>query len=565
MFINYKKITLPVLTLGLFGASSAYAEINMNLLSAYNGNSGAKTGIGEIIAYSPDQHTVLSTLSGNDGYGVQILELESNGQLTERSSIDFSSAFVNQNSIRSVSSTAIDPLGRGFGVATLIPTLNGQSQGKLAFFNYRSGSSGPITTLDVGFHPDMVRFSKDGSQLFIANEGEFTVGGDSDAPGSISIVDLSGISRVSDVASLSSFQVKTFDFKADNLAAGVNLNHMRINDPTATELYRHIEPEYISELDDKLYVSLQENNAVGVFDLQTEKWTKLHPLGTIKQTIDASDKDGGVHIDDSVSGLPMPDTLATFNSNGKKFIVTANEGDFRVDDGDRIRVKDLDNLDENTRNELNDLYDGNFAAKSALGRLRVSTVDGDLDGDGDIDELIMAGTRSVSIWDAETGERVSDTGSLESLLFSLDPDKHNINANLSKFDKRSDDKGPEPEALYLAEIEGKRIAFIGLERQGGILAFDISNPESPEFSGYINNLTDGLVSPESLLFINAEDSPTGRSILLAGYERNGGGIGVYSIDTASQVVPVPSAMVLMMTALSGFVVMSRQRKDLLSK
>ncbi len=564
MFKKHKKITLTMLVFGFLGAPAVHAEINMNLLSAYNGNSAAKTGIGEIIAYSPDQHTVLSTLSGDDGYGVQILELESNGQLTERSSIDFSSAFVNQNSISSVSSTAIDPLGRGFGVATLIPTLNGLNKGKLAFFDYREGSSGPITTLDVGFHPDMVKFSKDGSHLFIANEGEYTVGGDSDAPGSISIIDLSGISSASDVATLSNFQVKTFDFRADNLAANVTLDAMRINDPTATELYRHIEPEYISELDDKLYVSLQENNAVAVFGLQTEKWTELYPLGTIKQTIDASDKDGGVHIDDRVSGLPMPDTIATFSRNGNKYIVTANEGDFRVDDGDRIRVKDMDNLDENTQNELNDLYDGDFAANNALGRLRVSTVDGDLDDDGDIDELIMPGTRSVSIWDAETGELVSDTGSLESLLFSLDPDKHNINTKLSKFDQRSDDKGPEPEALYLAEIEGKQIAFIGLERQGGILAFDISNPESPEFSGYINNLTDGLVSPESLLFINAEDSPTGRSILLAGYERNGGGIGVYSIDTASHVVPVPSAMVLMMTALSGFIVMNRQRRTLLS-
>ncbi len=537
----------------------AQANFDISLLSAFNSNNGARTGSAEILAYSADQQTVLSTLAGADGYGVQVLNLNSNGGLSERGIVSFGTAFGSLADINSASSTSIDPLGRGFGVVSLIPTLNGSTQGKLGFFDYRSGSIGAINTLDVGFHPDNVKFSADGSRLYIANEGELTVGGNSDAPGSVSVIDLSGVSNITDIASLNNSNVKTFDFQSANLASGVSLNGLRINDTTATDLYRHIEPEYISEMDNKLYVSLQENNAVGVFDLASEKWVDIHNLGTITQTIDASDKDGGALINDVVAGMPMPDTIATFSKAGNKYIVTANEGDFRGDDADRVRVKDIadSDIDNVTKSELNALYDGDFTADDALGRLRVSNIDGDTDGDGDIDVLTMPGTRSFSVWNAETGALVSDTGSLEELLLSLDPDKHNMNGKISKYDKRSDDKGPEPEALVLAELDGKQIAFVGMERQNGILAFELTDPSSPQFIGYVNSIADGLVSPESLVLVDAIDSPTGHALLLAGYERNGGGIGVYSVGTSS--VPVPSAIVLLITAFGGLAGVSRRR------
>jgi len=556
--MSIRKITLAIAIASL-ASPVVHAEYDINLLNAFTSSSGARSGSAEILAYSSHQNTVLSTLAGSDGYGVQVLSLGASGSLTERGLIDFGTAFGTTSDINSASSTSIDPLGRGFGVVSLIPTNNGSTQGKLGFFDYRSGSLGVISTLDVGFHPDNVKFSKDGNRLFIANEGELTVGGDNDAAGSVSIVDLSSISSIADVSSLNSSHVSTFDFQAANLAMGVSLAGLRINDKTATELYRHIEPEYITELDKQLYVSLQENNAVGVFDLASNKWTAIHDLGTIKQTIDASDKDGAL-INDVVAGMPMPDTIASFSNKGNKYIVTANEGDFRGDDADRVRVKDIDSsdIDDATEAKLNALYDGDFTADDALGRLRVSNIDGDIDGDGDIDVLTMPGTRSMSIWNATTGELVSDTGSLEALLLSLDPDKHNMNGDLSDFDKRSDDKGPEPEALFVAEIDGKQIAIVGMERQNGLLLFDVTDPTSPFFVGYENSFEEGLVSPESLLLINAEDNPTGKIVLLAGYENNGGGIGVYSVGASP--VPVPSAFILMITALGGLVSVNRQRK-----
>ena len=41
-------------------------------------------------------------------------------------------------------------------------------------------------------------------------------------------------------------------------------------------------------------------------------------------------------------------------------------------------------------------------------------------------------------------------------------------------DDRSDDKGPEPEVPALEEIDGRTYAFIGMERNNAIFAYDIT-------------------------------------------------------------------------------------------
>ncbi len=509
----------------------AHAKIKMTLLHGLSKENGARAGSGEILAYSAHQHTILSTLSGSDIFGVQILELQIDGSLKERGIINFNNIFGSLADIHDVSSTAIDPQGRGFGAVSLIPIENGKIPGKVGFFDYRKDHLSAIKALDVGFHPDQVKFSKDGSHLYVVNEGEFTVGGNQDAPGSISIVDLSGITKTTDLTSLNKNNVKTYDFQAPNLSKGLTLDNLRINDLTTTQPYRHIEPEYLADSDNFLYVSLQENNAIAVFDLVSKKWVKIHNLGTLSQTIDASDKDGGAFVNDQVTGLPMPDDLVIYHQKGKKYLITANEGDARADKGDRIRVKDIAHhrMDDATKAKLNDIY-GNFSAKKALGRLNISAIDGDTDKDGKFEQLTMFGTRSFSVWDAESGKLISDSGSLEAILLSLDPSRHNINNLICDFDKRSPKKGPEPEALALGELNGKTFVFIGLERQNGILAYDISNPKKLKFMGYINSMEKGLLAPESIIFIRAKDNPTKQPLLLVGFEANNGGIGIYSIQ-----------------------------------
>ena len=172
----------------------------------------------------------------------------------------------------------------------------------------------------------------------------------------------------------------------------------------------------------------------------------------------------------------------------------------------------------------------------------------------------MIGTRSMTIWNADTGAKVWDSGqststNFETILASLDPTRFNMNNGLtSNFDTRSDDKGPEPEALTIGQFGSSLLAFVGMERQNGLMVYDITNPNTPTFVSYLNSQTDGLISPESMVYIPISQSPTGSALLITGYEgtgSSGSGIGVYA-------VPEPSRAVLAFAGL--FSVFLRRRR-----
>ena len=145
--------------------------------------------------------------------------------------------------------------------------------------------------------------------------------------------------------------------------------------------------------------------------------------------------------------------------------------------------------------------------------------------------------RRVSIF-SDDGELVFDSGEfIEVYLSENFPDAFNsTNDENGSFDSRSDAKGPEPEALELGVINGKTYAFVGLERVGGIMMFDITNPEEVSFITYVNNrdfsvdfdednLTDlelaGDLGPEGIDFIPARKSPNGKNLLLVANEVSG--------------------------------------------
>lgn len=113
---------------------------------------------------------------------------------------------------------------------------------------------------------------------------------------------------------------------------------------------------------------------------------------------------------------------------------------------------------------------------------------GQLIADPMFDELYSYGARSFSIWDASTGSLVWDSGSeFENILSALETDNFNsTNSENDSFDNRSDDKGPEPEAVTIITLSGKTYAFIGLERIGGVMVYDISDPSAPLFVTYNN-------------------------------------------------------------------------------
>lgn len=495
-------------------------------------------GGGEVVAHynvasGPDRILVTNSLARTSGvsHRVDIYSLGASGVLALEAVADFDAIF-GAGATLSVSSVAADPRGRGFGAASLIPKDNAAVVGKVAFFDVHTGAI--LRVVDVGFHPDAVRFTPDGRRLIVANEGEF-VTGPVQAPGSISIVNLTGFNALTDLQ-LRAPLVVTVDFR-DGLAPGVTLDGLRFNVAglPAADRYLHVEPEFPVATNERAYVTLQENNAVAVVELEgggAPRISAILPLGTITQRIDASDRDpanGGlaaININDIVPGLPMPDTLATFRHGGRRLLATANEGDARPDDGDVARAGAANVVDTVSGGADDQIFTGSLSDSAGIGRLTISRVDGNLDGDSLVEVPTMIGTRSFTLWD-EAGQRVFDSGSMiEEFVRANAPLTFNMNnGTTAAIDTRSDDKGPEPEALAYGQIDGRHYVFVGAERQNGIFQFDITDLSRVSIVGYFN-IVDGVkvvtgtqyVSPETIVFVSAADSPTGKPVLLVGYE-----------------------------------------------
>ena len=166
-----------------------------------------------------------------------------------------------------------------------------------------------------------------------------------------------------------------------------------------------------------------------------------------------------------------------------------------------------------------------------LGRLTVSRASGDLDGDGDFDRIDVFGARSVSILDQQ-GRLVWESGELFERLAQHNDDigvnLFNTDSTANVRDNRSDNKGVEPESVVVGEANGRPYAFVGLERDGGIVVLDLSEPTAPRLVTYVNrrqllttcgNTSDcGDLGPEGLTFVPARDSPTGLPLLIVSNE-----------------------------------------------
>jgi hypothetical protein len=570
----------------LLWTSNSYADA-LTLVSNFSANQAGGFSAGEIVAFDPNTDRLFVTSSGlatagdrtSGVYRVNIFDASNPASPSPIGNVDFTATFGAAVDMFALSSVAVDPLGR-FGAAALIPAdtttpanPSTTTVGRVGFFNLATGAV--IGAADAGFHPDSVSFSADGSKLVVVNEGEFVPGAASNSAGSISLFDVSGI-NAGNLATLPTLVATTVDFSGGSLGPGVSLSGIRNANVAAVGTAgvfigsvpdftlpanidpNALEPEYATVSGNKAYVSLQDNNALGEFDLTTNQWTSIRSLGTITQLIDGSDQDGGIDINDLVKGLPMPDTIASYAVGGKTYVVSANEGDARVDDRDISRFGDTGGNDD-----TDPILDDNYPAtqtgvreNSVLGRLNVSRLDGDTDADGKIDDIRMLGTRSFSIWEQTPGGPVLtfDSGSFFE-EFIRDND------NLGFVDSRSDDKGPEPEGLTLGVIGDQTFAFIGMERTNGIFMFNVTNPANPFFVDYIR-VEDGDDSPrrpEGFHFVSAADSPTGVSLLIVGFEGDGSLTSSERI-TIFSVVPEPASVMLAIGGLVWLLNLLRRRR-----
>jgi hypothetical protein len=320
------------------------------------------------------------------------------------------------------------------------------------------------------------------------------------------------------------------------VAGGVNLAHKRklFNLPSLGYLAGD-KTEGIAMLDDGRIAVINDNDfAMAVAQIPGNGdvvITSPYPpitLGVVAfdgaNGLDASDRDGMISIQQwPALGMYMPDSVKAFNVSGRDYFITANEGDSRDYDESRVRSETLDPIAFPTGSTIRD--------NTLLGRLKCSAYDGDIDGDGDLDEIHSYGARSVTIWDSY-GNRVSDTGDLFERVTAraLPWDFNSDNTENFSFDTRSDDKGPEPEGVVVGHVNGGFYAFVGLERTGGIMVLDVTVPEAPVFVDYVTTRdfvgnpeygVAGDLAPEELLFIAAEQSPTGNALLVVAHEVSG--------------------------------------------
>ncbi len=416
-------------------------------------------------------------------------------------------------------------------VAVAVQDADPQRPGRVEFYD-RDGN--PLRRLTVGAMPDMAVFSPDGRYLVTADEGEPSADYARDPEGTVSIVDLS--------AGLAQARVRTVGFAEFNaggprhaeLPAG-----LRVFGPRAS-VAQDLEPEYVAIAPDGrlAYVALQENNALAVIDLELARVERILALGTKDhalpgQGLDPSDRDGAngagsIRIRQAlVRGMYQPDAIAVLPlADGAPAVLSVNEGDARDYPGfsEEVRVGAA-------AYRLDPQRFPNAAAlkqNADLGRLVVSNRTGDLDGDGDFDEIHAFGARSLSLFHGVTGTLLWDSGDrLERLTALSLPGLFNSDGTHESFDTRSDNKGPEPEALALGEVAGRRYAFVGFERTGGFAIYDLSEPLAPRLLGYSPS-THGDRSPEVILFVSAAESPNGRPLLLAAHEVSGT-LGIYEL------------------------------------
>lgn len=472
----------------------------------------------EIVAYEPASQRAFVTNAAANAIDVLDVSDPADPSLVLRIGIDAFGGKVNSVAVS-------DGL-----VAAAIESHDPQAAGTVAFFDT---DGAVLNTVTVGAMPDMITFTPDGRYALTANEGEPDDGYTVDPEGSVSIIDVGG--------GVTEAVVATAGFRAfnDAVPAGV-----RVFGPGASAA-QDLEPEYIAVGADSstAYVICQENNALAIVDIADAAVTDLVALGSKDHSrpgnrLDASDRDGAIRLRSwPVRGLYQPDAIAAFESDGKTYLVTANEGDARTYEGldEQARIADFP-LDPSAFPDAEALQ-----ADENLGRLHATTTLGDPDNDGDYDELYCFGARSVSIWDAE-GSLVWDSGDeFERVLADRFPDEFNAHSvRNGSFDARSDDKGPEPEAVAIATIGGATYAFVALERAGGIVIYDITDPALPRFAGYDTSRdfggdteagTAGDLGPEGITVVDAGDSPDGTTLLLVGHEVSGT-VAVYRVSAA---------------------------------
>ena len=410
----------------------------------------------------------------------------------------------NPTQVRSLSIEALNAAVHNGVIAIAVQANPVTDPGSVIFIN---SDGNTLKTVMVGAMPNHLIFTPNGQKLLVANKGMSS--GSVDPEGSVSIIDLSG--------GVNAATATTVNFQSFNSQrASLVSQGIRIY-PSADTVAKDLEPEWITLSPDasQAFITFKVNNAIAVLNLGSSQFTQLISLGSkdfSQSALDPSNVDGpnggkAINIQPwPVYGLYMPGNIGMYTVNGQTYYITANEGEYR---SEHTTVKSL-NLDPTAFPNAAQLKQS-----SALGYLRVSSIDGDTNGDGNYEKLYAFGGRSFSIWDANWNQVYDSGDQFEQMEAQIAPNVFNASNNdPASWDTRSPFKGPEPEAVRIATLsDGRTYAFIGIEDAGsGAMVYDVTNPAQGSFVDYVRNDTD--MNTEGLAFIPAQDSPNGNPLLV---------------------------------------------------
>jgi hypothetical protein len=422
--------------------------------------------------------------------------------------------------------------------ATGVPTT---TNGKIVVFD----TNGKVlSSPDVlGVLPDSVTFAPNGTTALVAIEAQPVCAKDdpataakedtdyskaSDPVGGVTVVDLSN--PASPVLRFAGFdQFSIFEMRAKGIAVSSVVNNVS----------KDFEPEFVTAIDNNYaYVTIQEANAIGKLNIGSatfESISRAFESKVSRVARDTSDRDAGAgpRTYTNVVGASQPDAIAGFTIGAGQYFVTANEGDAREYTclNDDLRGSAL-KVDARRFPDWSIL-----SGSAALGRAKVNPTIGDEDGDGDIDTIHLRGSNSMTMY--RNGIVIWDSAELLDQIQTKAFGVTNINGSHSlSSDKstmnyvgqdRSDDKGSEPEGVAVGMVGNRRIAILGLERMTALAIFDITQPRNPVFQEWLQMLPTKATpakdvkhwSPEGIIFVPADKSPSGKALVITSYELSG--------------------------------------------
>ena len=483
-------------------------------------------GVAEIVKFNSDNQK-LYIVSGKSGT-LRIVptgELSgANGDiaLSEEKSVDIKTLVetrITGFSYGDISSVAVNTQRGVIGVA--VQSSDYAADGRIVLLDYNGGY---ITSVASGVQPDMITFTPDGVYALTADEGEPREGygeGATDPKGTVTILNL-------DTNTAAKADFTAFDSPSER--ADLIANKVLLKKNTAPSV--DLEPEYITVSSDSTtaYITLQEANAIATVSISEGKITHINGLGFKDHSLSenaldvvAEDKSICIQPQPNLYGIYMPDGVTSFEQEGTTYLLTANEGDSRDWPGYSNEITTSVPFTLNTGTPE--------APQTTVVTSEVIYLDtSDYDGLFDANSSYLFGGRSFSIWKVEANGSLSqayDSGSLiETKTAQLYPQYFNASNSNIKLDSRSGKKGPEPEDITLGQVNGKTYAFVGLERIGGVMAFDVTNPAQVLYKDYLNtrdfsSKIAGDVAPEGIAFIDASDSPNSYPMLAAAYEVSG--------------------------------------------